>query len=476
MQTGTPNTKEVSRGEDEEEHGVAVKEEERWTRRGRLRREITGRRYRGRGVAGRRSARACGRRRKRTRRRQWRGKHFGKTRGGEHREEGVAGRAGGMTQGGGLANQQLRIAEKEHRRNQIRGERGERRHGVLRATGPVSKASRGSRRRRRARVATRRGMQGVMKLVIGILVLLLVCSADATGDAGNGQEMGMLSTVGTLVSMLVAYMIGRRGIVTSNENQSGEPTHGEGTRQSYSNGSESGGGLGSGNGSGVGLQDSVQDDWIGEVEDEDWSWEEEEANEERPTWFTPARPPETWVFVNTTVPGRYEQPYDKQIWVYFHDLNWPDMILPAHTGREPVHGAVRLGTDALHSYQLEYPRWGVNVIEFEPSREHRLGGIRCIGGDIVNIAAGHRSERSWLVMVLKHSEQEECQVEVWIERMTTALGRESIRRREKMRGWGGGVEGWGGGWGGGGMGGWVGGGGGGGWVVTAPGWGGGGGG
>ena len=45
-----------------------------------------------------------------------------------------------------------------------------------------------------------------------------------------------------------------------------------------------------------------------------------------------------------------------------------------------------------------------------------------------------------------------------------------------MRGWGGGVEGWGGGWGGGGMGGWVGGGGGGGWVVTGAGWGGGGGG
>ena len=100
--------------------------------------------------------------------------------------------------------------------------------------------------------------------------------------------MGMLSTVGTLVSMLVACMIGRGGIVPSTEEQRGEPTHGEGTRQSYPNGSESGGGLGSGNGSGADSQDSVQDDWVGEVEDEDWLWEEEEANEEGPTWFTPA--------------------------------------------------------------------------------------------------------------------------------------------------------------------------------------------
>ena len=117
MQTATPKTNEVRRGEDGEEQGVAVKGEGRWTRRGRLRREITGSRQRGRGVAGRRSARACGRRRKRRRRRQWRGKHFGKTRGGKHREEGVAGRAEGMTQGGGLANQQPRIAEKGHGRN-----------------------------------------------------------------------------------------------------------------------------------------------------------------------------------------------------------------------------------------------------------------------------------------------------------------------------------------------------------------------
>ena len=182
------------------------------------------------------------------------------------------------------------------------------------------------------------------------------------------------------------------------------------------------------------------------------------------------------MFANTTVLGRHEQPYDKQIWVHFHDLNWPDMILRARTGREPDQ-AVQLGTDALYCYQLEYPRWGVNVIEFEPSRAHRLGGIRCIGGDIVNIAAGHRSERLWLVMVLKHSEQEDCRVEVWMERMSTALGRESSRRRENPWQWegnsmigvgqglfggqGGGWGGGGGGWGGGG-GGWGGGGGGGG--------------
>ena len=152
-----------------------------------------------------------------------------------------------MAKGSELAKQKPHGTGKGRRMMQIQGGSGGRNNKGVRATGPVRKTSRGSRRRRRARVAKRGREQGAIQLVIGVLLVLLVCSADAVGNGGRGQEMGMLSTVGMIGSVLFACVCGRKLTAAPDEEQGEDSTREEGAKL---RGSSSGSGSGEGNGNG----------------------------------------------------------------------------------------------------------------------------------------------------------------------------------------------------------------------------------
>ena len=280
----------ASRKGEEKETKEKVEEvhvKRRRTRRGSKRQEITCRRKRGRGVVGKKAARVHKRRRKRGQRRRWRRTQSSKDGGRPHKEEGGEDRVEFMAKGSELAKQKPHGTGKGRRMMQIQGGSGGRSNKGVRATGPVRKTSRGSRRRRRARVAKRGREQGAIQLVIGVLLVLLVCSADAVGNGGRGQEMGMLSTVGMIGSVLFACVCGRKLTAAPDEEQGEDSTREEGAKLRGSS-SGSGSGEGSGNGSAEEAHNRVQDEGGREEADDCMVDDEEEEEEARPTWAIPA--------------------------------------------------------------------------------------------------------------------------------------------------------------------------------------------